>query len=75
MNVGSSEQLDELVANAEQLMNGVQPQSLRDNDSFRQNLSTQLSRVQSSLDQMLVDRPRRNIIRPTRSVQPNPELS
>jgi hypothetical protein len=47
-------------------MNGVQPQSLRDNQSLRRSLSTNLSTVQSSLDQLLVDRPRRNIIRPFR---------
>jgi hypothetical protein len=69
LNVGSSEQLDELVNRCEQLMQGVQPQGLRDNETFRQNLSTQLSRVQSSLDQMLVERPRRNILRPSLTAQ------
>ena len=48
-------------------MQGVQPQSLRDNDSLRRSLSTKLSAVQSSLDQLVVDRPRRNILRPNRS--------
>ncbi len=66
LNVGSNEQLDELVGRCEQLMNGVQPQGVRDNDSLRRSLSTNLATVQSSLDQLLVDRPRRNIIRPSR---------
>jgi hypothetical protein len=69
LNVGSSEQLDELVVRCEQLMNGVQPQTLRDNDSLRRSLSTNLSAVQSSLDQLVVDRPRRNIIRPNPATQ------
>jgi hypothetical protein len=71
LNVRSNDQLDELVGRCEQLMTGVQPQGLRDNDSLRRSLSTNLSTVQSSLDQMLVDRPRRNIIRPTRSEAEN----
>ena len=66
LNIRSNDQLDELVTRCESVMNGVQPQSLRDNDSLRRSLSTNLSAVQSSLDQLLVDRPRRNILRPNR---------
>ncbi len=66
MNVRSNEQLDELVGRCEQLVRGVNPQNLRDNESLRRNVSTHLSTVQSSLDQLMLDRPRRNIIRPTR---------
>ena len=71
LNVGSNDQLDQLVNRCEQLMSGVQPQGLRDNDSLRRSLSTNLSTVQSSLDQLLVDRPRRRILRP--SQQPEGE--
>ena len=46
-----------------QILNAVQPQGLRDNDSLRQRIATQLSTVQSSLDGLLVNRPRRNIQR------------
>ena len=66
LNVRSNEQLDELVDRCERLMSSVQPQSLRDSDSLRRSLSTNLASVQSSLDQLMVDRPRRNIIRPSR---------
>ena len=66
LNVSSNEQLDDLVERCEQLISGVQPQGLRDNESLRRSLSTNLATVQSSLDQLLVDRPRRNIIRPNR---------
>ena len=69
LNVRSNDQLDDLVQRCESLMQGVEPQALRDNDSLRRSLSTNLSAVQSSLDQLIVDRPRRNIIRPGR--QPN----
>jgi hypothetical protein len=63
LNVRSNEQLDELVERAQQIVGGVQPQQLRDNQSLRQEIGTQLSGVQSVLDGLLVDRPRRSILR------------
>ena len=63
LNVHSSGELDELVQRAQRVMNGVEPQQLRDNSMVRQRLANQLSGVQSSLDGLMVDRPRRNILR------------
>lgn len=63
LNVHSSSELDELVQRAQRVMNGVEPQQLRDNSLVRQRLANQLSGVQSSLDGLMVDRPRRNILR------------
>lgn len=63
LNVRSSEQLDQLVAQARQIVRGVEPQQLRDSGSLRQHVATQLAGVQSVLDGLLVDRPRRNILR------------
>jgi hypothetical protein len=63
LNVRSSEQLDALVDNARSIVSGVQPQQLRDDASLRQNIATQLSTVQATLDGLLVDKPRRNILR------------
>jgi hypothetical protein len=63
LNVRSSAQLDQLVAQAQQVVSGVQPQALRDSTSLRQQVATQLSGVQAVLDGLLVDRPRRNILR------------
>lgn len=63
LNVRSSEQLDSLVAEAQRIVRNVEPQSLRDSDALRERMVSQLSRVQSSLDEMLVDRPRRRILR------------
>jgi hypothetical protein len=63
LNVRSNEQLDELVARAQQVLGEVNPQELRDSVTLRQRVVTQLSGVQSSLDGLLVDRPRRNILR------------
>jgi hypothetical protein len=63
LSISSNEQLDELVVQAQRIVRGVDPQQLRDNQSLRQQIATQLSTVQASLDGLLVDRPRRNIIR------------
>ena len=67
LNVGSNGELDELVGRCEQLVTGVDPGGLRTSETLRRSLSTNLSTVQSSLDQLLVDRPRRNLIRKPRS--------
>ncbi|HQX53183.1 MAG TPA: hypothetical protein PLR25_24900 [Planctomycetaceae bacterium] len=63
LNVRSNDQLDELVNRAQQVLGGVEPQQLRDSTSLRQRLANQLAGVQSSLDGLMVDRPRRNILR------------
>ena len=63
LNIRSNEQLDELVGNAQRVVRGVEPQQLRDSQTLRQTISTQMAAVQAGLDQLLVDRPRRNIQR------------
>ena len=63
LNVRSNAQLDQLVADAQRVVRGVEPQSLRDNAGLRQHVATEMSRVQSVLDGLLVDRPRRAILR------------
>jgi hypothetical protein len=63
LNVGSSQQLDELVAQAQRVVGGVDPQTLRTNVVLRQEVATQLAAVGSVLDGLMVDRPRRNIMR------------
>lgn len=63
LNIRSNEQLDDLVGQAQRIVRGVEPQQLRDNQSLRQEMASQLSGVQAVLDGLLVDRPRRNILR------------
>jgi hypothetical protein len=63
LNVRSNDQLDALVERAQGVVNGVAPQDLRDSGVLRQQIASQLTSVQSSLDGLLVDRPRRNILR------------
>ena len=52
-----------LVERAQQIVSSIEAQSLRDDNGLRQHIATQLSQVQSVIDGMLVDRPRRGIIR------------
>jgi len=63
LNIRSNDQLDALVAQCQQIVGGVEPQALRDDGGLRQQIATQLSGVQSVLDGLLVDRPRRRILR------------
>ncbi len=63
LNVRSNEQLDALVAEARQAVRGVRAQDLRDADGLRREVASELGRVRNSLDAMLVDRPRRRILR------------
>jgi hypothetical protein len=66
LNVRSNAQLDELVSQCQRIIGGVEPQRLRDNQMLRRHVATHLSTVQSVLDGLLVDRPRRRIIRTAR---------
>jgi hypothetical protein len=63
LNVRSNEQLDNLVDDVQRVIRGVGPQALRDDAGLRQHVATEMSRVQGMLDGLLVDRPRRNILR------------
>ena len=48
---------------AQRAVRGVGAQDLRDSGALRQRVATELSRVQTSLDALLVERPRRRILR------------
>jgi hypothetical protein len=63
LNVRSNDQLDNLVTRTQRIVQGLEPQVLRDSATARQHVTLQLSAMQSSLDGLLIDRPRRNIIR------------
>jgi hypothetical protein len=65
LSVRSNDQLDALVSRAQQAVRGVGAQDLRDSRDLRQRVAADLAVIRSSLDGMMVDRPRRRIIRPT----------
>jgi len=64
LNIRSNAELEALVQQTQQIVRGVAPQQLRHNASLRQSVATQMATVQATLDGMLVDRPRRSILRP-----------
>ena len=66
LNVRSNDQLEQLVRDARQAVAGVAAQDLRSSENLRQHVAQELSQVQSALDGMLVDKPRRNILRRAR---------
>jgi hypothetical protein len=63
LSVRSSDELDRLVERAQEIVRGIEPQALRDDQGLRQHVATELSQVQSVVDGLMVDRPRRNILR------------
>jgi len=75
LNVRSNEQLDRIVNQARQIIDGIDPQDLRDSDRMRKHVASQLGKVQSGLDDLLTDKPRRNIIRPGTPAPGNPGSS
>ena len=63
LNIRSSPELDELVQQAQQVIEGVQPQTLRDSNRLRQMVARDFEQIQAAVGEMLVDRPRRSILR------------
>lgn len=63
LNVRSNEQLDSLADQCSQIVQGVEPRDLRNRGDLRRRVATELAGVQSVIDGLLVDRPRRRILR------------
>ena len=51
-----------LVEEAEQALSGIEPQQLRDSNRLRQMEARDFEQIQASVGELLVDRPRRNIL-------------
>jgi hypothetical protein len=63
LNIHSNAELDRLVETARQALAGVAPQDLRDQAGLRQQLARQFTAVQAALDGLLVEVPRRRLLR------------
>ena len=63
LNIRSSPELDALVEQAQQTIAGVEPQALRDSNRLRQMVARDFEQIQARVGDLLVDRPRRNILR------------
>ena len=70
LNVRSNAELDRLVETAQRMLQGISPQQLRDSQSLRDQVVSRLSTVQTSLDGLMVDRPRRRILRAGKEQEP-----
>jgi hypothetical protein len=66
LSVSDNADLAELVGKAQNLVNGVSAEALTNYDVLRQFVGGEMGKVQQSLDSMIVDRPRRNIVRKAR---------
>ncbi len=63
LNIRSSPELDMLVEEAQQVITGIEPQTLRDSNRLRQMVARDFEHIQAAVGDLLVDRPRRNILR------------
>lgn len=62
MNVRSNAQLETLIRQANDLVSGVEVKELRTNDEVRRNLSQQMATVQTALDNLITNAPRRRVL-------------
>jgi hypothetical protein len=63
LNIRSNPELDTLVEQAQQTIAGIEPQQLRDSVRLRQMVANDFEVIQAAVGDLLVDRPRRNILR------------
>ena len=63
LDIGSHEQLDALVEQAQRAVRGLEPQQLRNSQQLREQVALQLSAVQTAMSNLMVERPRRQILR------------
>ena len=63
LNIRSNADLEALVEQAQQTITGIEPQTLRDSNRLRQMVANDFTRIESAVGELLVDRPRRNILR------------
>lgn len=63
LNIGSDQELQQLVNQAQRMLRGVSASDLRTRESMRGQLAAELGQVSQQLETLLVDRPRRGILR------------
>lgn len=63
LSIGSQAEFESLVVQTEDLLQGIEPTHLRSNDRLRNQLQTQLRDVEAQLATLVIDRPRRKLVR------------
>lgn len=69
LNLRSSEELDQLVTEAQELVEGVTAQRLRDSNDLRRHIVEEMAEMETRLQGLIIDRPRRQIVRVARAQQ------
>jgi len=67
LNIRSNTELDTLVTDVEQVIAGLSPQQLRQSSRLRQGVAEEFQQIQQTLGGLLLDRPRRAILRRQRT--------
>lgn len=63
LNLRSNEELDAVIHEAECILDNIPARSLRQHDVLRREISEELTTVQHTIDSLLIDRPRRQLLR------------
>src|SRR5262249_1112495 len=71
LNVRSNPELDALVEEAQSMVQGVRPQELRDDNDLRQRVAAEMAQVQARVEGLIVDAPRRRLVRNRSGTQGN----
>ena len=61
LNITDDTELSAQVKRCKAIMSGVNPDTLRSNDSFRAGIAASMASVQTSLNKMMVDKPKRKL--------------
>lgn len=64
LNLGSNDELDKIITEAESLVKGLTPKDLRDSKQLRDDIAADLAKVKGKLDPLIIHQPRRKIIKP-----------
>ena len=63
LSIGSQEEFEALVGQTEALLHGIEPAQLRSDAGLRQQLQSKLREVETELSSLVIDRPRRKLVR------------
>lgn len=61
LNINDDAELADMVEKCNSILSGVDVDTIRDNDKFRQNIANSISTVQTELNKMMIDRPVRKL--------------
>jgi hypothetical protein len=72
LNIGSNDELEKVIHQAEELVNGIKPKDLRTSELLKDDISKGLTNIKKALEPMVTNLPRRKILK-AYPQQPQPE--